>query len=67
MDNLKVFHRCLSNSAMKIQHIWLSLLIPAGWFIDKGDKILFVSILISGEQRLQLLGHAKEISFSLYI
>lgn len=40
VDQLKVLYWCLSNSTMKVEHIWLSIIVPNWRFVVKFKKVV---------------------------
>lgn len=44
MDDLEIFHRGLRYASVEVQHIGLSLLIPAWGFVYQSDQLVGVSI-----------------------
>lgn len=49
VDDLEVFDRGLSDTAVEVKHIRLRLFVPARGFIHQGDKFVCVATSVSGQ------------------
>lgn len=62
MDYLKVLHRCLSDSAMEVQDIGLSVIIPHWGLVVKLNQVLHGFVLPFWKQALMVLFEKKIIT-----
>lgn len=55
VDDLEVFDRGLGDTSVKVEHVRLSLFVPARGFVHQGDQFVRVAICMAGQQSLQVL------------
>lgn len=55
MDDLEVFDRGLGDTPVEVQHVRLSLFIPARRFVHQGDQFVRVAVGVARQQGVKLL------------
>lgn len=55
VNDLEVLDRGLGDTSMEVEHVWLSLFVPAGGFVHQGDQFVGVVVCVADQQGLEFL------------